>query len=109
VKGNTLFEYDIPQLHGLTAVVDWQFSGTRPGNDTNSFFVAGYNLFDLGARYASTLFGKSATWRLTVDNVTDRNYWSTVGPSNLTGTNTGNLLGHLGEPRTLLASVSVNL
>ena len=109
VKGNTLFEYDIPAVHGLTAVFDWQFSGTRAGNDTNSFFVAGYNLFDLGARYASTLFSKSVTWRLTVDNVTDRNYWSTVGPSNLTGTNTGNLLGHLGEPRTLLASVSVDL
>jgi iron complex outermembrane receptor protein len=109
VKGNTLFEYDIPELHGLTAVVNWQFSGTRAGNDTNSFFVAGYNLFDLGARYATTLLGKPVTWRLTVENVTDRNYWSTVGPSNLTGANTGNLLGHLGEPRTLAASVSVNL
>jgi iron complex outermembrane receptor protein len=109
VKGNTLFEYDIPELHGLTAVLNYQFSGTRAGNDTNSFFVAGYNLFDLGARYAATLLGKPVTWRLTVENVTDRNYWSTVGPSNLTGANTGNLLGHLGEPRTLAASVSVDL
>ncbi len=109
IKGNTLFEYDIPEVHGLTAVFDWQFSGTRAGNDTNSFFVAGYNLFDVGARYAATLLGKPVTWRLSVDNVTDRNYWSTVGPSNLVGSNTGNLLGHLGEPRTLAASVSVNL
>ena len=71
--------------------------------------MAGYNLFDVGARYASTLLGKPVTWRLAVDNVTDRNYWSTVAPSNLTGANTGSLLGHLGEPRTVLASVSVNL
>ena len=50
-----------------------------------------------------------STWRLAVDNVTDRHYWSTIGPSNLTGANTGNLLAHLGAPRMLLASGSVNL
>ena len=106
VKGNTLFEYQIPGVRGLVALFDWQFTGTRPGNDTNSFYVAGYNLFDIGARYSSNVMGKNVTWRLAVDNVADRNYWSTVAPSNLTGTNTGNLLGHLGSPRTVLASAS---
>jgi iron complex outermembrane receptor protein len=48
------------------------------------------------------------TWRLAVDNVTDRSYWSTVAPSNLTGANTGNLLAHFGTPRTVLAAVSVD-
>jgi iron complex outermembrane recepter protein len=109
VKGNTLFEYQIPGVHGLVATFDWQFSGPRAGDDTNSFFVAGYNLFDVGARYTATLLGKTATWRLAVDNVADKYYWSTVAPSNLTGANTGNLLGHLGEPRTVLASVSFDL
>ena len=38
----------------------WQCStgnspARAPGNDTNSFMVAGYNLFDLGARYTSKL------------------------------------------------------
>jgi outer membrane receptor protein involved in Fe transport len=46
---------------------------------------------------------------LSVDNVADRRYWSTIGPSDLTGANTGNLLAHLGAPRTVLASVSVKL
>ncbi len=103
-----LFEYGIPAVHGLVAIADWQFSGTRPGNDTNSFYVAGYNLFDLGARYSSSILGKNVTWRLAVNNITDRAYWSTVAPSNLTGANTGNLLAHLGTPRTVLASVSVD-
>lgn len=107
VKGNTLFEYSFPTIPGLVTSFNWQFSGTRPGNDTNSFSVAGYNLFDIGARYTSDLFAKSVTWRLGVDNVADRHYWSTIGPSNLTGTNTGNLLAHLGSPRTVLASASV--
>jgi iron complex outermembrane receptor protein len=105
-KGNTLFEYRIPGMEHLVAVFDWQFSSGRPGNDINSFYAAGYNLFDLGARYSSDWLGKNLTWRVAVNNVTDRNYWSTIGPSNLTGTNTGNLLAHLGAPRTLLASAS---
>ncbi len=108
VKGNTLFEYRIPALERLVAVFDWQFSGPRPGNDTNSFYAAGYNLFDIGVRYSANLAGKNVTWRLAVNNVTDRNYWSTVAPSNLTGANTGNLLAHLGAPRTVLASASVD-
>jgi iron complex outermembrane receptor protein len=108
VKGNTLFEYSIPTVPGLVATFDWQFTGPRAANDSNSFFVAGYNLFDVGARYTSTLLTKRVTWRLAVDNVADRHYWSTVAPSNLTGANTGNLLAHLGSPRTVLAALSVD-
>ena len=108
VKGNVLFEYRIPGVQGLVATFDYQFSGPRAANDRNSFFAAGYNLFDLGTRYSATLLGKVVTWRLSVDNVTDRRYWATIGPSNLTGANTGNLLAHLGSPRTVLDSVSVD-
>jgi iron complex outermembrane recepter protein len=107
VKGNTLFEYRYANIPGLVTSFDWQFSGARPGNDTNSFFVAGYNLFDIGARYTSVIRATSVTWRLAVDNVANRYYWSTVAPSNLTGANTGSLLAHLGSPRTALATVAV--
>ncbi|HKD54347.1 MAG TPA: TonB-dependent siderophore receptor [Steroidobacteraceae bacterium] len=105
VKGNMLFEYAVPGVSGLIASFDYQFSGNRAGNDTNSFWVAGYNLFDIGVRYGT----RHLTWRLAVNNVTDRHYWSTVAPSNLTGANTGNLIGHLGSPRVLLASVTLSL
>jgi iron complex outermembrane receptor protein len=108
VKGNTLLEYHLPMVPGLVASFDWQYTGPRAANDTNSFFVAGYNLFDLGARYTSTVLTKTVTWRLAVDNLADRHYWSTVAPSNLTGANTGNLLAHFGSPRTLLASASID-
>jgi len=108
VKGNTLFEYSLPAVPGLVASFDWQFSGPRAANDTNSFFVAGYNLFDVGARYTSTILTKTVTWRLSVDNLTDKHYWSTVAPSNLTGANTGNLIGHFGTPRTVLAAASID-
>ncbi|HYL02880.1 MAG TPA: TonB-dependent receptor [Steroidobacteraceae bacterium] len=109
VKGNALLEYQIAAIPGLVASFDYQFSGPRAADDTNSFTAAGYNLFDVGARYVSSIANRPVTWRLAVDNVTDRNYWSTVAPSNLSGANTGSLVAHLGAPRTVLASVSVDL
>lgn len=105
VKGNVLLEYQVPAVAGLVASFDYQFSSPRAGNDSNSFMVAGYNLFDVGVRYVRD----RVTLRLAVDNLTDRSYWSTVAPSNLSGANTGSLIGHLGVPRTLLASVSIRL
>ena len=109
VKGNTLFEYRLPMLPKLVAQFNYQFTGRRPANDTNSQVAAGYNLFDIGVRYTDTFAAVPVTVRLAVDNVTDRQYWSTVGPSNLTGANTGSLLAHLGTPRTVLATISVDL
>ena len=105
VKGNMLFEYAVPGISGLVTSFNYQLSGNRAGNDTNSLWVAGYNLFDIGVRYTT----RQLTFRLAVDNLTDRHYWSTVAPSNLTGANTGNLIGHLGSLRTLLASVTLSL
>lgn len=107
VKGNVLLEYHIPRLPGLVATFDYQFSGPRPGDDTDQFSVAGYNLVDVGARYTLRMWGTPVAWRLAVENVTDRHYWSTIGPSNITGADTGNLVAHVGAPRTLDASVSV--
>lgn len=109
IKGNMLFEYRVPGIPGLVTTFDYQFSGTRAGNDTNTFMAPGYNLFDIGMRYTSNIVNMPVTWRLAVDNIADRHYWSTIAPSNLTGANTGSLLAHLGSPRTVLASVSVNL
>ncbi len=107
-RGNMLLEYQIPGINGLIASFDWQFSGKRPGNDVNAFYVDGYNLFDIGARYVSKIAGTNVTWRLAVNNLEDTHYWSTISPSNITGTNAGNLVAHLGSPRTVLASMSVD-
>ncbi len=107
VKGNMLLEYHVPGLAGLVATFDYQFSGPRPADDTNQFSVAGYNLVDVGARYTLKMWGTPVAWRLAVQNVADRHYWSTIGPSNITGANTGNLVAHVGAPRSLQASVTV--
>jgi iron complex outermembrane receptor protein len=107
VKGNMLLEYHIRGISGLVATFDYQFAGPRPGDDTDQFTVAGYNLIDVGGRYTLKMWGTPVAWRLAVENVADRHYWSTIGPSNITGANTGSEVAHLGAPRTLDASVSV--
>jgi iron complex outermembrane recepter protein len=48
-----------------------------------------------------------ATWRLTINNVADVDYWSTLGPGNITGTAVGSYTAHFGAPRTLSASMEL--
>ena len=85
----------------------WQLVGGRPIDDINSLYTPAYNVVDVGFRYAHPIAGKSTTWRLTLNNVGDAHYWSTLGPGNITGTNVGSYTGHLGAPRTVAASMEV--
>ena len=71
--------------------------------------MAGYSTLDLGARYVSRLFGQSATWRLAINNLTDRQYWANITPSSQNGYNgVSSGTGTLGAPRTLQASLQVD-
>jgi iron complex outermembrane receptor protein len=105
VKSNLLFEYQVPSIPALVATFDWQYTARRPADDANLYWAPSYNVFDLGARYA---MGKATTFRLAVNNLTNVHYWSTIGPSTITGANTGSMTAHLGAPRTVAASVAVN-
>ena len=107
VKSNIMLEYWVPSAPGLVGTLDWQFNGKRPVNDVNSQWTPSYSVFDLGARYSARLCGKATTWRLTVNNLTDVHFWSTIGPSNITGADSGNMTAHLGAPRTVAASMSM--
>ena len=59
VKGNILFEYQhTRRFRAWSPAFDWQFSGTRAGQRYQFVLcVAGYNLFDIGARYTSMMLG----------------------------------------------------
>ena len=105
-KGNILGEYQLPALRGVFLSFDWQHVGRRPMDDINSSYAPQYNTFDIGLRYTIRIFEKLATtWRITANNISDVHYWSTLGPGNITGQSTGSYLGHLGEPRLVLASM----
>lgn len=108
VHSNFLVEYDVAAVPGLTGVFDWQYNSNRAANDTNTTFAPSYNTFDLGARYRAHLWGRNTTWRAAVQNLADERYWSSVNPSNITGVNKGNMVAHIGAPRTFSASVTVD-
>jgi len=108
-KSNILTEYRLPKLTGVFFNFDWQHVGRRPSDDVNSTWTPQYNTFDFGLRYSTKLIGKITTWRITVNNITNVHYWSTLGPGSITGQSTGSYLGHLGEPRLVTASMRFNL
>jgi iron complex outermembrane recepter protein len=107
-RSNVLAEYRLPLGSATFVNANWQLVGRRPIDDINSAWTPAYNVVDLGLRYARPLKSRLTTWRLTVNNVTDVHYWSTLGPGNITGTNVGSYTAHLGAPRTVAASMEVS-
>jgi iron complex outermembrane receptor protein len=108
-KSNILAEYRLPKLEGAFFNFDWQYVGRRPIDDINSAYTPQFNTFDFGVRYTTRVWGKSTTWRVTANNLTNVHYWSTLGPGSITGQSTGSYLGHLGEPRLITASLRFTL
>jgi iron complex outermembrane recepter protein len=104
-KSNILAEYRLPKLVGAFLNFDWQHVGRRPIDDINSSYTPQYNVFDIGGRYSTKILGKLTTWRVTVNNVSNVHYWSTLGPGSITGQSSGSYLAHLGEPRLVTASM----
>jgi iron complex outermembrane recepter protein len=106
-KSSLLGEYRIPALSEAFVSLNWQLVGRRPIDDANTAYTPAYNVVDTGVRYAHVLKGAVATWRLNVNNIGNAQYWSTLGPGNITGTNVGSYTAHLGQPRTVAASMEV--
>jgi iron complex outermembrane recepter protein len=106
-KSNVLAEYRVPSVTGAFVTLNWQLVGRRPIDDANTAYTPSYSVVDVGLRYAHALLGTVATWRLNVNNIGDAHYWSTLGPGNITGTNVGSYTAHLGQPRTVAASMEV--
>lgn len=107
---NTFWEYHLSSVPGLFVNLNLNHVSRRPGNNTNSTWVSGYTVADIGARYVHKLLGKTATWRLNVNNVSDERYWANITPSGQNGySGAGNGTGTLGAPRTLMASLQFDL
>ncbi|HLG54097.1 MAG TPA: TonB-dependent receptor [Vicinamibacterales bacterium] len=106
-KSNLLAEYRVAAGPATFVMFNWQLVGRRPIDDANTAFTSAYNVIDGGVRYAHSLKGVAATWRVNVNNIGDTHFWSTLGPGNITGTNVGSYTAHLGQPRTVAASMEV--
>ena len=88
----------VPHARGLHVMPGWSYTGRKQATSDDSVSVAGYNLFNLGARY--TVGGEQGrmTLRLYADNITDKRYWKD------TGANYGDTFIHLGAPTTVRLS-----
>ncbi|MDM0122020.1 TonB-dependent receptor [Variovorax arabinosiphilus] len=101
VQGSIGVDWDVPGMRGLSFDARVVATGHSYADSANTLRVPGWARLDLGARYVTEWSGKLVTLRARVDNVADRNYWSSVGgyPEN------GYLV--LGNPRTFSVSASV--
>jgi iron complex outermembrane recepter protein len=95
---NVNAEYDVPLLQGLTLTARWIHTGSQYLNVGNTLSIPAWDRFDLGARYATAIYGRPTTFRASVLNVANKSYWSSTIGGYLT----------MGAPRTLLLSMTTD-
>lgn len=78
------------------------YTSSQAADVTNTLEVPSWTRLDVGARYTHSWGEKSLTVRARVDNVTDRDYWASVGGS------FGSNYMVLGGPRTFVLSASLD-
>lgn len=100
-QANLGAEWDVPGTNGLTLTGGVRATSSQWLTSAHTLKLPGWGVFDLGARYATKLYGRNAVVRLNVANVADRNYYSGVFRE-------GTAIATLGAPRTVSASLSLD-
>ncbi|MBB3226464.1 iron complex outermembrane receptor protein [Luteibacter sp. Sphag1AF] len=95
-QANAGVEWDVPNTTNLTLSARAVRTGQQYVNTDNTLKIPAWTTFDLGARVSSTLEGVPVTFRLTVQNLTNKGYWASA---------TGGYLTQ-GAPRTYLLSAN---
>jgi iron complex outermembrane receptor protein len=88
----------LPHARGLHLMPGWSYTGRKEATRDDTVSVAGYNLFNLGARYTPGGEQGHVTLRLYADNIANKRYWKD------TGANYGDTFIHLGAPTTVRLS-----
>lgn len=101
-QANLGAEWDIAALNGLTLDGRLVYTSSQAASADNTLSIPSWSRLDVGARYALQVASTNMTLRLRVDNVTDKEYWGSVG-----GSFGANYLV-LGGPRTFTFSASVD-
>ncbi|MCX7294309.1 TonB-dependent siderophore receptor [Janthinobacterium sp.] len=73
-------DYAVQQVAGLSVNGSWEYAGKKAFEYNNTTFVPSYNVFNLGAAYATRIAGTRAVLRAAVNNVADKFYWRDVTP-----------------------------
>ncbi|KAB0495049.1 TonB-dependent receptor [Pseudomonas vancouverensis] len=99
VQANLWAEWDLPWYLGLTLTSGAIYTGRQYVNQANTQELDPWTRFDVGARYATRIAERPTTFRATVQNVFDREYWSGVASYGAFSQ---------GSPRTLQLSATVD-
>ncbi|MEW5712228.1 TonB-dependent siderophore receptor [Pseudomonas sp. SB113] len=99
IQANLWAEYDTPWLDGFTLTGGAIYTDSQYVNQANTQQLDSWTRIDAGARYATKIEGRPTTFRATVQNVFDREYWSGVASYSAFSP---------GYPRTLQLSATVD-
>lgn len=78
VQANLWAEWDTPWVQGFTLTGGAIYTGSQYVNQANTQELDAWTRYDVGARYATKIDGRPTTFRATVQNVLDTEYWSGV-------------------------------
>lgn len=98
VNVNLGTEWDVSYVPGLTLTARAIHTGDQYVNEANTLEIPDWTRLDIGSRYVFKTHGKTVTLRASVENVTDKRYWSTASTFGLT----------FGTPRTALLSATLD-
>ena len=99
IQANLWAEWDTPWLEGFTLTGGAIYTDSQYVNQANTQKLDSWARIDAGARYATKIEGRPTTFRATVQNVFDREYWSGVASYGAFSP---------GYPRTLQLSATVD-
>ncbi|WP_017736864.1 TonB-dependent siderophore receptor [Pseudomonas sp. CBZ-4] len=99
IQANLWAEWDTPGLEGFTLTGGAIYTDRQFVDQANTQQLDSWTRIDAGARYATKIDGRPTTFRATVQNVFDREYWSGVASYGAFSP---------GYPRTLQLSASVD-
>lgn len=99
IQANLWAEWDTPWLEGFTLTGGAIYTDSQYVNQANTQELDAWTRIDAGARYATKIEGRPTTFRATLQNVFDREYWSGVASYGAFSP---------GYPRTLQLSATVD-
>lgn len=99
VQANLWGEWDTPWVDGLTLTSGAIYTGSQYVDQANTQRLDPWTRIDVGARYSMRIAERPTTFRATVQNLFDREYWSGVASYGAFSQ---------ASPRTLLLSATVD-
>jgi len=90
-------EYALPAVPGLVLSAGLSHTGAMWADDQNTKSLPSVTTGDIGLRYVASPAGYKTTYRISISNITNENYWTSKGGSMI----------YLGSPRIFAASATL--